>query len=208
MKSVTHVSIRRLVSCQLNGVSVLSTSLIRCHTFPPSIDLSRRRHVTDSSRLHSSPATASKDPVLVPPPTSWSVRDLRLTSSTADGTPQTISEEELDTLARRCLIDVRRLSSGRRDRLRKDIAGIMRCASVLLDATSLHNHENNKMTDVDIYDAPRGLGKLPIRRDDDGNGDDWVRDSGESRAVMKGESVKRKLIEKDGDLFFSVMTKG
>ncbi|KAL9181320.1 hypothetical protein ACHAXT_010125 [Thalassiosira profunda] len=140
--------------------------------------------------------------VQVPPPPSWSVSDLRLTS--ADD--EKISEEELATLARRCLIDVRRLSPERRERLRSHVAGIVRCASVLLDARNLEAGE--QLTDEEIYDAPRGLGKLPIRRDDDLEGDDdWAHDAGEANAVMQSESVKSKMVtSEDGESFFSVVT--
>ena len=106
----------------------------------------------------------------------------------------------------------------------------MRCASVLLDAQNLdlgtdNNHGRSRLTDAEVYDDPRGLGKLPIRRDfdiksDSGgdnekngkevlHGDDWrLHDSDESIAIMRGESVKRKMLEKDGEMFFSVVTKG
>ncbi|KAL7528580.1 hypothetical protein ACHAWF_002616 [Thalassiosira exigua] len=145
--------------------------------------------------------------ISVPPPPSWSVRDLRLAPSSDDR----ISEEELATLARRCLIDVRRLSSERRDRLRVHVAGIVRCASVLLDAKDLSVGEGKDgevdLTDEEIYDAPRGLGSAPLRSAEDG--DDWsTRDAAEARAVMRSEGVRSKTVtSEDGETLFSVITK-
>ena len=94
----------------------------------------------------------------------------------------------------------------------------MRCASVLLNARNLdidydddRSNNQQQLTDEEIYDAPRGLGKMPVRReslekDDD---DDWSsNDSGESKAIMQSEGVKSKMVKgKDGEMFFSVVTK-
>lgn len=144
--------------------------------------------------------------VQVPPPPSWSIGELRLAPSDED---DKISEEELAALARRCLIDVRRLSPERRDRLRLHVAGIMRCASVLLESRELGwggGSVGGGLTDEEIYDAPRGLGKLPVR----GDRDDWEsNDAGESNAVMESERVASKMVkpEESDDKFFSVVTK-
>lgn len=165
--------------------------------------------------------------VQVPPPPSWSVRDLRLSSPTDQDNDDNvsssgkISEDELATLARRCLIDVRQLSSERRDKLRIHVAGIMRCASVLLESNEL-SRVRNQLTDEEVYDIPRGLTKMPIREggrvrrstvdDDNIDGDDleqWtLYDSKESKAVMQNDSVRSKMVQTaGGETFFSVITK-
>lgn len=180
----------------------------------------------------------STNEVLVPPTPSWSVSELRLTSlGNDDAHPEQISESELAILARRCLIDVRRLTPERRQQLRIDVAGIMRCASVLLDAkdlateddkdattnqsTSTTRKDNQDIFETEVYDAPRGLGKLPIRKslediiDEDAchnnslsSRDDWaLNDSKESKAVLQNESIDTKLVEEDGEKFFSVTAK-
>jgi len=139
------------------------------------------------------------------------VKELRLTSDEDDK----ISNEELAALARRCLIDVRRLSPERRDRLRVHVAGIMRCASVLLDARNADvENGGNDLTDEDVYDAPRALGKIPVRTDDDirddgsEKDDEWQsNDASESRAVMQSENVRSKMVQSGGESFFSVVTK-
>jgi hypothetical protein len=158
--------------------------------------------------------------VQVPPTPSWSVRDLRLTPIDDDDGDDDckISEEELATLARRCLIDVRRLSPERRDELRAHVAGIMRCASVLLKSKTLRvvDEEGDSglegpgdLTDEEVYDAPRGLTKMPIRIERDGEVGDWaLNDSGESKAILRGDSVRSKMVKSDDDeMFFSVVTK-
>ena len=185
-------------------------------TTTASVGTGYRTHATTTS---DNPIHAPLWPPLavqVPPTPSWSVRDLRLTSIDDDDDCE-ISEEELATLARRCLIDVRRLSPERREKLRVHVAGIMRCASVLLESKALRvdGCENNgregrgDLTDEEMYDAPRGLTKMPIRRERDGELDDWeLSDSRESKAIMRSESVRSKMVKSDdNEMYFSVVTK-
>lgn len=100
------------------------------------------------------------------------------------------------------------------------VAGIMRCASVLLDSQNLdiNNNTNDKLTDEEVYDAPRALTRVPVRRennsseenDDEKVEDDWMMNGiGESKAVMQSEGVKSKMVKSaDGkESFFSVVTK-
>ena len=155
-----------------------------------------------SSDSHSGAPNA----IQVPPPPSWSVSELRLSSTDDAEADKIISEEELAVLARRCLIDVRRLSPERRDQVRVDIAGIMRCASVLLDAKNI----DGDLTDQEIYDNPRGLGRMPVRRNTDSKHvlDDWrTKGSKESKAILNMKSVKTKMVTKDNERFFEVVTK-
>jgi hypothetical protein len=157
---------------------------------------------SSSSDSHSGAPNA----IQVPPPPSWSVSELRLSSTDDAEADKIISEEELAVLARRCLIDVRRLSPERRDQLRVDIAGIMRCASVLLDAKNI----DGDLTDQEIYDNPRGLGRMPVRRNTDSKHvlDDWrTKGSKESKAILNMKSVKTKMVIKDNERFFEVVTK-
>ncbi|KAL7512372.1 hypothetical protein ACHAXN_010596 [Cyclotella atomus] len=167
--------------------------------------------------------------VQVPPPPSWSISELRLLSSSSYESDK-LSSSELSTLARRCLIDIRRLTPERREQLKLDVGGVMRCASVLLDVKNLTHIQHDSsggckedvhvLSDVDVYDAPRGLIKIPIRRDDVDHCKlnichDAVRDEedgceqqvGESRAVLGGETVKAKMVEAGGEKYFSVVTK-
>ena len=160
--------------------------------------------------------------VQVPPPPSWSVTELRLTSSTNEN--DKISNHELAILARRCLIDIRRLSPERREKLRTHVGGIVRCASVLLDSRhfdniantdnndqSSSNSTNSSLTDEQIYDAPRGLTQMPTRNDANTNNDDideWKKnDSSESTAILQSNSVQSKMVKlDDSHIYFSVVT--
>ena len=197
-----------------NPVRILSDTTLRSRKrssswlrlFSSAINIS-----SDNSSQHNFPPNA----IQVPPPPSWSVSELRLIS-TDDTNPDKISNEELATLARRCLIDVRRLSPERRDQLRVDIAGIMRCASVLLDSKKLgidgdttDASSDSSLTDQEIYDDPRGLGRMPLRRHDlDNERDEWQSNgSKESKAIMKMNSVKSKMVVDNDESFFSVVTK-
>ena len=177
------------------------------------------RIFTNKFSCDSSPGIPPNAPnaIQVPPPPSWSVSELRL-SSTDDTKPDKISEEELATLARRCLIDVRRLSPDRRDQLRVDIAGIMRCASVMLDSKKLgidgdNNVDaslDNTLTDQEVYDDPRGLGRMPLRRNslETEQRDEWkLNGSRESKAIMKMNSIKSKMVVDNDEGYFSVVTK-
>ena len=70
-----------------------------------------------------------------------------------------------------------------------------------------------------MYDAPRGLTKMPIRGSTKGVGDDidededdleqWtLYDSKESKAIMQNDSVRSKMVKTtDGETLFSVITK-
>lgn len=180
--------------------------------------LTYRHFICTTPICHQKHYTTNK--VQVPPLPSWSVKELRLTSSVDEEDNSKISNEELATLARRCLIDIRRLTPERRDKLRVQCGGIMRCASVLLDSrnsdvndihtdnSTIHNinssgSDDKILTDEDIYDTPRGLTKLPIR-DDTKN--DWKNDSIESKAIFQNKSVQSKMIKTNNGELFSVTT--
>ena len=127
---------------------------------------------------------SSGSSVQVPPAPAWSIRDLRLDPSFQPSHDK-ISNEELTVLARRCLIDVSRLCPERKDRLRTDIAGVMRCASVLLESKS----DISKLADEAIYDSPRGLSKMPIR---DACGDSAATIC-DDESITRTKSVRRRM---------------
>ena len=205
------------------------TSFPRCRRRPYHNSTAKLAHSdsADDAGTTNTPSTSNRQcsypqcAIQVPPPPSWSIHELRLASSDNSDDDDKISEEELATLARRCLIDVRQLSPERREELRKHVGGIMRCASVLLESKDLNtsmtdgciDDDNNRsksmrLTDEEVYDAPRGLTKMPIRRVNE-NDDPWrMYDSKESNAVMQSQSVRSKMMKSDnGDMYFSVVTK-
>jgi len=84
---------------------------------------------------------------------------------------------------------------------------------VLLENKNLDGDGGNvrgDLTEEEIYDAPRGLKKIPVRGGNLEDGDDWVlNDSEESKAVMQSEGVSSKMVRSVAgkESFFSVITK-
>ena len=103
------------------------------------------------------------------PPPSWSIKDLRLSDTKLDNDERKndhaddiVSKSTLDVIARRSYIDLDQLPLDHRMRLEKDLRGIMRCISVLVDEENEMAKDLNdlSLTDEDIYDLPRGLNDL------------------------------------------------
>lgn len=178
-------------------------------------------HAHRRARWHSSTSTTgfastADDTPDIPAPT-WSVANLRLKPDPSDPN-DVISEEELYKLAYRCLIDVRTLPQEERDALRRDLAGIMRCVSVVSDASQQISEleGDNTIGPEELYDAFRGQYRdgVPLRDDscsgesDGANLEDW---SGKEEAQLIMENALKsgkKSICKDeaGDTYFSVAT--
>ena len=155
----------------------------------------------------------------IPAPT-WSVANLRLKADPSDP-DDIISEEELYKLAYRCLIDVRTLPQEERDALRRDLAGIMRCVSVVSDASQQISESmigDGAIGPEELYDAFRGQysGGAPLRDDSRPNeNDDDVESmenwSGreEAQQILKNalKSGKRSICkDEDGETYFSATT--
>lgn len=98
----------------------------------------------------------------------------------------------------------------------------MRCASVLLESKELNSSKDgcnddddendlgmSTLTDEEVYDAPRGLTRMALRREKEEDESTWsMYDSKESMAIMKSQSVRSKMIKSDdNDMFFAVVTK-
>uniref|UniRef100_A0A7S4HW17 Uncharacterized protein n=1 Tax=Odontella aurita TaxID=265563 RepID=A0A7S4HW17_9STRA len=157
------------------------------------------------------------DRIEIPPPT-WSVADLRLTPD-SDGTfPASVSDEELHRLARRCLIDVRILPPSDRERLKVELAGMMRCISVVCDDSSSSSSssslpEGREFTAEDLYDVPRRRGGfpdgMPVRDDGPGGRHERSWDESGEREEAQGvmDSVREtKMVERNGEHYFAVVT--
>ena len=170
-------------------------------------------------RWQSSDSTAGTPDI--PAPT-WSVANLRLKADPSDP-DDTISEEELYKLAYRCLIDVRTLPQEERDALRRDLAGIMRCVSVVSDASQQISESMEGDVAIgpeELYDAFRGQysGGALLRDDSRSNDNDDDEDSTENwsgreeaQQILKNalNSGKKSICkDEDGDTYFSVTTGG
>lgn len=146
----------------------------------------------------------------MPEPT-WSVANLRLKPDPSDPN-DAVSEEELYNLAYRCLIDVRTLPQKERDELRKDLAGIMRCVSVV--SSRKISEISRDMGPEELYDAFRGQYQdgAPLRNDshtvESSTHDDWSgREEAERILESAFSSGKDNVkVTEDGDVYFSVVT--
>jgi Asp-tRNA(Asn)/Glu-tRNA(Gln) amidotransferase C subunit len=122
----------------------------------------------------------------IPSPT-WSLKDLNLTAST-----EPVSEEELQTLAKRALIDVTRIEDTQG--LRQDLANMMHYLE------QVQSVDLPDMTTEEIYDAPRNLTAAPVRTS-----------TGEQLKDEAAEVLKQLLQEKGTKYgahdYFSVVTK-
>ena len=94
------------------------------------------------------------------PPPSWSIASLEL-----DKQHEPISEEELEVLAKRALIELPQdnVSSPNldTDQLRQDLGNMLHMVRKVQDFAS---DDSEALSGEDIYDAPRGVRSAPVRR--------------------------------------------
>lgn len=124
----------------------------------------------------------------IPSPT-WSLKDLNLTAST-----EPVSEEELQKLAKRALIDV---SSGDTQTLRQDLANMMHYLE------QVKSVELPEMTPEEIYDAPRNLTAAPVRK---AAAATTSNDDAEAAQVLE-QLLRQKATTVGAHQYFAVVTK-
>ena len=137
----------------------------------------------------------------VPKPT-WSINELNLQSKSDR---PTITDDELDVLAHRCLIDVKNLSDEKRMKLKLELGNIMRCISLVCESNLPERSEEEK------YDLPRGFdSKSCFLRDEEEELRAWKnRVQGESEWLLKKLDHKTVQIESEtGSVktYFSIIT--
>ena len=181
------------------------------------------------------------------PASTWSLQDLNLSqdpdpSCTQKGTDQDatdpasvnvnvnvngmIRDEELNTLAQRCLLDVQTLSHEDRHDLKVELSKMMRCISLIGDVSSSSSFGNN--SDEEMYDIPRGFDSnrpTPVRSEAEELGA-WngrrngtsVSGSGGCGGKKEAEQLMKKLGQRhktiqvkndagEEDTFFSVVSR-
>jgi Asp-tRNA(Asn)/Glu-tRNA(Gln) amidotransferase C subunit len=121
---------------------------------------------------------------LIPKPT-WSIDDLKLTDPIDPVTP-----EELQTLAKRALLDI-----SDNKKIRQDLA------TMIHFLRQLERVKGRTMTACDIYDIPRGVTKAPLR-----TGVATPNETKEAKQVYKS-LLQPKTIQQGGHEYFSVVTK-
>ena len=160
------------------------------------------------------------------PRATWSLRQLQLspTATSIDGcietsliTPQevpTISDQELNSLARRCLIDIH---EEEREELKHNLNNILHCTSLVCNI----DRDDLTMKEEDLYDIPRGLGtesSCPLRQDSEMEQESRSNHSENKakevldRLQTKGKMVKLATEDDKGqgeeNWYFSLVTKG
>jgi len=130
------------------------------------------RYSNCKRRLFSGESSTKGDEKEVPliPEATWSVQDLELSKQ-----HQPVSEEELQILARRALLDLNQLDKNTRQQLRQDLGNMM---NMIEQVKSFPHEEYQQQEDIDDYDAamydrPRGVTSAPLRTvEEDANHDD------------------------------------
>ena len=90
----------------------------------------------------------------------------------------TITNQELDSLAKRCLIDINE-DDNEREQLKQNLNNILHCTSLVCNISQKTN-----LTEQDLYDIPRGLGfdsSSPLRQDQEDSGSTTTNTSSSKR---------------------------
>jgi hypothetical protein len=94
------------------------------------------------------------------PPPSWSIASLEL-----DKQHKPVSEEELEVLAKRALIELPKdnVSSANldTDQLRQDLGNMLH---MVRQVQGFASDDSEALSSEDVYDAPRGVRSAPVRR--------------------------------------------
>jgi len=177
----------------------------------------RRTFVTSFVAKSSSPSRPSSNTVVrenqqrhIPPPT-WSIRDLKLTS-----THPPVSQEEFERLSRLALIDVSYdHGESQVDSLKQELGNMLKMIQhvaehnyppPLLDVHVANNKSDDDPTYI-IYDKVRGVKEIPLRK---GINDDLLQEQDADQARKVWETLLRaKTIRRGGGhVYFAIKTDG
>jgi len=141
------------------------------------------------------------------PLSTWSLRDLNLKSQKSSQQQKIIEDEELDTLAQRCLLDVQNLSNDQRNELKLELGNMMRCISLVCETSATRTLADEE----EMYDLPRGFCErsTPVRGEEEELGAWREGGSRESEALLKKLRHKTVQIKNDvgkEEVFFSIIT--
>mmetsp|Transcript_22687 Transcript_22687/g.31675 ORF Transcript_22687/g.31675 Transcript_22687/m.31675 type:complete len:180 (-) Transcript_22687:315-854(-) len=148
--------------------------------------LARNKNTRSFSAKHPESAKG----IRVPEPT-WSIKDLEL--STIDIEP--VSLTELNRLARKSLLDVRKVPES--DSLRLELARMLHCLE------QIKKVDLPEMSDREIYDIPRGVTATPLRSKTDSLRPE---EETEARRIFD-EYLSPKTVQRNDSSYFSIVTK-
>lgn len=151
-----------------------------------------------TTNLPNHPIQKYKPYTRVPRPT-WSLDELNLTSSPNDATITT--DEELDALAQRCLLDVKNIPESERHRLKVELSKIMKCLALVCEVSA----EQESGTAL-----PHSGGSCPVR-DEPSERNAWKRGGRgeEARGILDVLAADGKLVRVENgrgeeEEFFSI----
>lgn len=131
----------------------------------------------------------------VPKPT-WSVKSLQL-----DHQHEPVSEETLQKLSRRALIDVSQLSQSRQDQLRQDLGNMLHLIDRVQQVGERCKIHEQGLSDADMYDVPRGVTSIPLRQTEHPS----VEEEQEAKHVFES-LMKDKTVQVGAHTYFEVVT--
>lgn len=117
----------------------------------------------------------------IPDPT-WSLKELALSPVNENNSdtqqqqqhkaPLIITDEELETLSRRCLIDTSSMPEDERNELKRELENMMQCISMVTSYKPKESEltQNQALKEEMMYDVPRGITSqrsCPMRNDED-----------------------------------------
>ena len=128
-------------------------------------------------RSFSSSACSESSNRFIPEPT-WSLKELALSpvneedSDTQQHKTPLITDEELETLSRRCLIDTSSMPEDERNELKRELENMMQCISMVTSYKPKESEltHNQALKEEMMYDVPRGFTSqrpCPMRNDED-----------------------------------------
>jgi predicted Fe-S protein YdhL (DUF1289 family) len=144
----------------------------------------------------------------IPKPT-WSIDDLDLTFQKEK--PIVISDEELNHLAQKAVLNISSLSPSEKDDLKLQLSKIMKCISLVTQM----NHDSFDMDTDDptlneknMYDLPRGFGSAefctPVR-DEEEELTAWREYSKKQSHSIMNQLEKNKMVERKGEKYFQLV---
>ena len=139
LRTLQHVLFRRTFHCSL---------IARSNTEKDCQSKEKKKHHDDDDK-----AIEQLSSFQLPLPT-WSLRDLKLSSKDVS----IVSDEDLQRWTRQSNLDLSQIAPQEQQRLRQDLASMLHMIQTIQSVNVAEN-----LTDIDLYDVPRGLADTPKR---------------------------------------------
>jgi Asp-tRNA(Asn)/Glu-tRNA(Gln) amidotransferase C subunit len=145
-------------------------------------------------------------PFKIPKPT-WSIDDLDLTFQKEK--PIAITDEELDRLAKKAVLNVSSLTSSERDDLKLQLSKIMKCISLVTQMDhDTDSVDDGILSEKDMYDTPRGFGSTefctPVRNEEE-ELTAWSEYTRKQSHCIMDQLKEHKMVERNGETYFQLI---